>query len=199
MLMRRVFVFHTSLQSHPFSPAHHSQFFSWFDFIRPVFERGSFRGRPEEPSRKKGNGKMSKRDLLSELWERYSDFVAGMDPVLTMLFLRWSLMMHGMLLCGTFVRFVLARKVKQTLPLQILAVVLGLSFGLLLPVVWIIDEERSLRIAVVSICFLVWLALPKFLPQVLVRRQGAQELTRKLLYSVEGVLFAAQLLLIWRA
>jgi hypothetical protein len=135
---------------------------------------------------------MKSQDILTALVEMYWEWIESFSPEFRMLIARWALLLAVAVALGMFVRFVLARNMKNTLVAQVAVVVLTVACGLAIPLDGLQAMSGRAAARIVNLALICWVFLPLFLPCVLIRTRGLQHLTRVGLYVFEALLIIIQ-------
>lgn len=131
-------------------------------------------------------------DILTRLVSAYWNWVESLSPEFRMLLGRWALLLMVALALGVFVRFVLARRMKNTLVAQVAVVVFTIACGLAIPLESLQAMSSRAAAKIVNVALFCWIFLPLFIPCVLVRTRGLQHLSRVGLYVFEALLIIIQ-------
>lgn len=139
-------------------------------------------------------------DILTRSAEFIWDDVLGtLPPVLAMFFLRWGLLLSFLSFIGAIVRFLLSGSFWHTLHLQLAGIVIAGCLTFAIPLNGIAASTGVERKSLLLASLVAFLMIPYFLPSVLVRRRGVQDILRRFLYGAEFALLGLQLFVFdWR-
>jgi hypothetical protein len=136
-------------------------------------------------------------DILARVAHAYWDWIASFSPVLCMLIIRWACLLILLLLFGVAVRFLSTNWFADTLAVQISAATIAIIIGLAISLDNAVQLGQTSRNMLLSLAMILWIILPYFVPRVLIRKRGRQELAWRALYIAEAVLLAIQLLVLY--
>ena len=132
-------------------------------------------------------------DILTNIGHDFWEWIGNFDPIFQMFLLRWASVLLTLLLFGSLVRFLLARLAISSLPLQVLALILGVTTGMAISLDQAVVLEEDTRNTLITAAIFSWTFVPYFLPRVLIRRHGIQSITWPLIYLLELILLSIQL------
>lgn len=133
-------------------------------------------------------------DILTQVVDVYWNWIGGFNPILSMFFIRW-----GVLLLFTLLLGILVRKYKPpfgpiSLACQTGVIIGAIMFCFMIPLSKIYYMNRDLHNYLITISFLIWFLSPYFIPKIVIRRRGFQEMVWPYIYGLEVVLLIIQLI-----
>lgn len=137
-------------------------------------------------------------DILRFSADKIWEWLGRTPPELTALSVRCALILGLCIVFGQAVKAIAqAKGLLNTLPLQILAFVLAFVTGLTVSLSRIQELGGNSKSVLQLAALLGCLLLPYVSVRFLIRRKGVQDIAWKIVYAVEFLLLAVQIIVLW--